>query len=108
MRSALAVTLLSAGVAIELFAVLGICVMRDVFDRLHCVSLSGYGALLVSAAILVNQSFSLLGDKALLTGVLIVLLGPVLIHTTARSLRVRMQGDWRARAGELDELKRRS
>lgn len=34
-------------------------------------------------------------DYALATGVLMVLLGPVLVHTTARSLRTRERGDWR-------------
>jgi hypothetical protein len=38
----------------------------------------------------------LLGDKALLTGVLSAVLGPVMIHTTARSFRIRAHGDWRS------------
>jgi multisubunit Na+/H+ antiporter MnhG subunit len=88
--------LLLAGVLVELIAVLGICVMRDTLDRLHCVSLSSWGALLIGIAILVQESFSLLGDKALLTGVLAAFLSPVLIHTTARSFRIRARGDWRA------------
>ena len=49
-----------------------------------------------SVAIVVRESFSLIGDKALLTGCLFVLLGPVLVHTTARSIRARERGDWRA------------
>jgi multisubunit Na+/H+ antiporter MnhG subunit len=86
--------LLGLGVAIELVAVLGLCVMRDVFDRLHYVGLTGFGALLVGVSILCAQSFSLIGDKALLTGVLMVVMGPVLAHATARSLRTRARGDW--------------
>ena len=35
--------LLIAGLVLELFAVLGLVVMRDVFDRLHYVGLAGYG-----------------------------------------------------------------
>ncbi|MGH2835348.1 MAG: monovalent cation/H(+) antiporter subunit G [Solirubrobacteraceae bacterium] len=88
--------LLTAGVLIELISVLGMCVMRDSLDRLHCVSLASWGTLLVAAAIIVEQSFSLLGDKALLAGFLTVLLGPVLVHTTGRSFRIRTRGDWRA------------
>jgi multisubunit Na+/H+ antiporter MnhG subunit len=95
-RDLIAYVLLAAGVLVELLAVLGICVMRDTLDRLHCVSLSSWGALLIGAAILVEESFSLLGDKALLTGVLAAFLSPVLIHTTARSFRIRTRGDWRA------------
>jgi multisubunit Na+/H+ antiporter MnhG subunit len=72
--------------------------MRDVFDRLHYAGLAGYGALLIGASILVRESFSLIGDKALATGVVLVLLGPVVVHTTARSFLVRTRGDWRAAA----------
>ena len=92
----LAYILLAAGALLELIAVLGLCVMRDTLDRLHCVSLSSWGALLVGIAILVDESFSLLGDKALLAGVLSAVLGPVMIHTTARSFRIRAHGDWRS------------
>jgi multisubunit Na+/H+ antiporter MnhG subunit len=87
--------LLAAGVLIELISVLGVCVMRDTLDRLHCVSLASWGALLIGIAILVDESFSLLGDKALLTGVLAAFLSPVLIHVTARSFRIRARRDWR-------------
>lgn len=96
MRDAIAYALLAAGVLIELISVLGLCVMRSSLDRLHCVSLSSWGTLLIGIAILVRESFSLLGDKALLAGFLAVLLTPVLIHTTARSYRIRTCGDWRS------------
>jgi multicomponent Na+:H+ antiporter subunit G len=87
--------LLVAGIAIELLAVLGVSVMRDAYDRLHYVGLAGFGALLVGCSILVREGFSLIGDKALVTGVLIVVLSPVLVHATARSFRIRERGDWR-------------
>jgi multisubunit Na+/H+ antiporter MnhG subunit len=96
MRHVVATVLLIAGVGLELLAVLGLCAMRDVFDRLHYVGLAGFGALLVGVSILVRASFSLIGDKALATGVVLVLLSPVLVHTTARSFRTRELGDWRA------------
>lgn len=91
----IATVLLALGVVIELFAVLGIVVMRDAFDRLHYVGLAGYGALLIAIAILARESWSLIGDKALATGAVLLLVGPVLVHTTARSFRTRKRGDWR-------------
>lgn len=91
----IATVLLIAGVALEVLAVLGVIAMRDAFDRLHYVGLAGFGALLVGVSILVREGFSLIGDKSLAIGVLLVLLGPVLAHTTARSLRTRQHGDWR-------------
>jgi multisubunit Na+/H+ antiporter MnhG subunit len=93
---AIPTVLLVAGVGLEVLAVLGVSVMRDVLDRLHYVGLAGFGALLVGISILCASSFSLIGDKALLTGALLVITGPVLVHATARSLRTRALGDWRA------------
>ena len=95
MSHVIATVLLVSGVVLELFAVLGVVVMRDVFDRLHYVGLAGYGALLIAIAILVRESWSLIGDKALLTGGVLVLIGPVVVHTTVRSLRTSDRGDWR-------------
>jgi multisubunit Na+/H+ antiporter MnhG subunit len=103
-RAVVAIVLLIAGGVTELFAVLGLCVMRDVYDRIHYVGLASFGALLVGVAILVRESFSLIGDKSLLVGVVLVASGPVLIHTTMRSFLIRERGDWRtigqAREGE--------
>jgi multisubunit Na+/H+ antiporter MnhG subunit len=90
-----ATILLIAGAALELFAVLGMVAMRNAFDRLHYVGLGGYGSLLIGISIVVRESWSLIGDKALATGVVLVLIGPVLAHTTVRSFRTRERGDWR-------------
>lgn len=90
-----ATILLVAGVALQGFAVLGMVVMRNAFDRLHYVGLAGYGALLIGIAILVRESWSLIGNKALATGAVLVFVGPVLVHATMRSLRMRERGDWR-------------
>ena len=89
---------LVAGVVLQVLAVLGVVAMRDALDRLHYVGLAGFGALLVGGAVMLRAGLSLLGDKALGTGVLLVLLGPVLVHVTARSLRIRAHGDWRGDA----------
>ena len=99
-RAVVAIALLIAGGLLELIAVLGLCVMRDVYDRLHYVGLAGFGGFLVALAVLVCESFSLIGDKALLVGVVLVLAGPVLVQTTVRSLLIREFGDWRAKTRE--------
>jgi multisubunit Na+/H+ antiporter MnhG subunit len=100
-RSVVAVVLLATGGSIELLAVLGLCVMRSVYDRLHYLSAAGFGGLLIGVAILVRESFSGIGDKALLVGVMLLVAGPILVNTTARSLLTRELGDWRA-PGEDD------
>jgi multicomponent Na+:H+ antiporter subunit G len=102
-RAVVAVILLIAGGLLELIAVLGTCVMRDAYDRLHYPGLAGFGAFLISVAVLVRESFSLIGDKALLVGVFLVLSGPILGQTTVRSLLIRELGDWRTKAREREE-----
>lgn len=99
-RAVVAVALLIAGGLLELIAVLGMCVMRDVYDRLHYVGLAGFGGFLIALAVLVRESFSLIGDKALLVGIVLVLAGPVLVQTTVRSMLIREFGDWRAKTRE--------
>ena len=81
------------GVAIEIVAVVGVTAMRDVYDRLHYVGLAGFGALLVGASVLVREGFSLIGNKALLLAVFVLLTAPVLSHVTARAARIRELGD---------------
>jgi multisubunit Na+/H+ antiporter MnhG subunit len=89
-----ATVLLIAGVALQLFSVLGMVVMRNAYDRLHYVGLAGYGAVLIGVSIVIRESWSLIGDKALATGVVLAVIGPVLVHTTVRSLRTREHGEW--------------
>jgi multicomponent Na+:H+ antiporter subunit G len=91
----IATVLLILGAALEVFAVLGLVVMRNEYDRVHYVGLAGYGALSIGIAILVQESFSLIGDKAVATGIVLLVIGPVLTHTTIRSFRTREAGDWR-------------
>lgn len=85
MRSAIVDVLLFAGVAMLLLCALGVLVMDSAYDRLHYASAAGWGALLVALAILVENSPSLIGDKALLTAAVLVVCGPVLSHATARA-----------------------
>lgn len=106
LHQAIVTILLVVGVGVELLGVLGLILMRDAFDRLHYVGLASYGGLLVGISILVREGFSLIGDKALLTGGLLIVFGPVLIHATARSFRTRERGDWREGVQEHAEQRR--
>ena len=76
------------------------CAMRDVYDRLHYVGVAGFGAFLIAVAIVVRESFSLIGDKALLVGVVLIVTGPILVQTTVRSFLIREHGDWRAKISD--------
>lgn len=102
-REIVAIVLLVGGGLLELLAVVGMYVMRDAYDRLHYVGLAGFGALAIAVAIVVQESFSLIGDKALLVGAIIVFGGPVMIQTTARSLLIRELGDWHEKVEEIED-----
>lgn len=94
MRQAFADIPLFAGVALLLACALGVLVMRSAYDRLHYAAAGSWGALLVAVAILVRESPSLIGDKALATAAVLVVSGPVLAHATARAGRIRDRGAW--------------
>jgi multisubunit Na+/H+ antiporter MnhG subunit len=102
-RIFVATVLLVAGCAIQVLAVLGLCVMRDTYDRLHYVGLVAYGTLLIAIAVVFRESFSLIGDKALLVAITLVITGPVLVQTTMRSMLIRERGDWRAGIDQVAE-----
>jgi multicomponent Na+:H+ antiporter subunit G len=93
MRDAVVAILLVAGVAIELLCCLGVMVMRGTYARLHYGAPAGVGAVLLGLAVLVHQGFSLIGDKAMLIGVFLLLTSPVLSHVTARAAHIRALGD---------------
>lgn len=95
--------LLWLGVALVLISCLGVVVMREAYDRLHFSSPAVLGALLVAAAVVVEKSFSLVGDKAILVAVFLLVGSPLLTHVTARAARTAEHGDWRVDEIEVDE-----
>jgi multisubunit Na+/H+ antiporter MnhG subunit len=99
--------LLALGVGLQLLACLGLATMRDTFDRLHYLGPAGFGVAAIAAAIVVEESFSVIGDKAIAAAAAILLTGPVLIHVTARSARTRRLGAWNGRRrGEVERVRR--
>ena len=90
------------GVALVLLAAVGVVVFRDAFDRLHLPGLAAVGSLCVAVAIVVEKSFSLVGDEALVSAVILVVISPVATHAIARAIRIAERGDWRL--GEADRV----
>ena len=86
MREAAATLLLVAGVALELLCFLGVLVMRGALQRLHYTAATTSGALLIAAAVVVRESFSLIGSRAILIGAFLLVSSPVLTHATARAI----------------------
>jgi multisubunit Na+/H+ antiporter MnhG subunit len=88
MRDVVTWVLVGAGVAVQVFACLGVLWMRDAFDRLHYVGASAVGVFLVCAGVIVDAGPSLIGLKALLTAAFLLPTGPVLAHVTARAIHL--------------------
>jgi multisubunit Na+/H+ antiporter MnhG subunit len=102
-RSAASVVLVFIGVGLGVIATLGVVVMRDWQDRVHYGGLSALGVVFVALSVLVRESFSVIGDKALATGVLMLVAAPIAGHVIMRSGRIRTLGDWRRNIDETVE-----
>jgi multicomponent Na+:H+ antiporter subunit G len=89
MRDALVSVLLVAGTGLALLACAGVLLMRDPLDRLHYTAAAVPAALLIGAAVLVRDSFSLIGTRAILVAGLALVTSPVLTHATARAIHKR-------------------
>jgi multicomponent Na+:H+ antiporter subunit G len=81
--------LLVAGVAVLVAACAGVLVMPGPLARLHYVSAGSLGAVLVAAAVIVDQGPSIIGLKALLVAAFWVVTSPVLTHVAARTVNDR-------------------
>ena len=86
MRQAIADVLLAAGVAVQLMGCVGVLLMRQPLDRVHYAGASTAAALLLAAAVVVRDSFSLIGNKAVVLAVFVLVTAPVLAHVTARAI----------------------
>jgi len=84
--------LLGFGVLVELACCIGVLVMDDAFDKLHYLGPAAIvGPLAVAAAVIVRESLSEAGIKAILTAALLIVASPVLSHATARALYIRQR-----------------
>jgi len=105
--SVLSYALLAAGVAMVLFASVGLLAMDDIYGRLHYLAPSSLGAVLVAAAIWVREGPSTIAMQATLLAAFLLVASPALVHGTARAVRISEHGDWRPRRGEPVETEGR-
>lgn len=103
-RDILVDVLLILGVALALVCCLGVLAFRTVHDRLHYGSPSTLGAVLIAIAVVVKESFSLVGDKAILIAVFLVAVTPVVTHAIGRAARTAEEGDWTIHAEERIDI----
>jgi len=91
-RDALSTALLVAGTAIELLACAGAVRMHAALDRLHFAGALAPATLCVTAAVLVREGPSLIGNKAIAIAAFTLVATPVLTHATARAIRAEDRG----------------
>jgi monovalent cation/proton antiporter MnhG/PhaG subunit len=84
--------LVVAGVAVMAFACLGVVLMPSALARLHYVTVSTLGVVLVVAAVVIDEGASLISLKAVTLGVVLVATAPVLAHVGARAVHRRERG----------------
>jgi multisubunit Na+/H+ antiporter MnhG subunit len=86
--------LLAFGVVMELTSVVGILVGSTVYARLHFTGpASTFTPLALAIAVAIHYGpFSQAGVKSAIVGVLIITLGPALVHATARAALIRERG----------------
>lgn len=94
MRHVITEVFLWLGVGLTLVSCLGVLVLRTAHARLHFSSPSVLGAVCVAVAVVVQNSFSLVGNKAILIAVFLLITSPILTHATARAARVQETGHW--------------
>ncbi|HEX5189970.1 MAG TPA: monovalent cation/H(+) antiporter subunit G [Streptosporangiaceae bacterium] len=94
-RTIVADVLLGAAVLVVLGASAGILLMRDVYQKVHYVTLAGLIApVIVGVAILIQSGWSVNSMQTWLAIALMVIATPFLSHATIRAARIRQAGDW--------------
>jgi multisubunit Na+/H+ antiporter MnhG subunit len=80
--------LLALGVAAQLISATGLVLMRTSADRLHYASAaSSVGPICVLGAVLVREHASTSAWEAIAAVLVLVLVGPVVVHATGRLVR---------------------
>jgi len=92
------------GTALVLVSCLGVLAFRGAHDRLHFTAPATLGALSIAIAVLTKESFSLVGDKAILIAVFLVAAAPMVTHAIGRAARTAEHGDWTIQPGEAIEI----
>lgn len=92
------------GVGLMLLSCLGVFVLRDALARLHFSSPAVLGSLCIGAAVVIKDSFSLVGDNTIAVVVFVLVSSPILTHATARAARIEARGQWGLKGDEGVEV----
>lgn len=103
-RHVLVDVFLALGVLLILLSCLGMLAFRGVYERLHFSSPAVLGTLCVTVAVMLKESFSLVGDKTILVAVFLMVASPMVTHAIARAARIAEHGDWVIQPEESIEI----
>lgn len=93
--------LLGLAVLLTLLCTVGVLVMKDPYQRLNYISPpTTLGALLITAAVFLDEPQKQAGLKTLLTTVVLIAMNGVITHATARAARIRELGRLRVEPSE--------
>lgn len=85
--------LLAVGIASVLLSCLGLLASSGPLEQLHFTGPAATIApVTIAAAVLVEEPLSSMGAKAVLTALILLATSPVLVHATARAIRIRRHG----------------
>jgi monovalent cation/proton antiporter MnhG/PhaG subunit len=83
------------GTAVIILVSIALVLMPTIFSKLHYLSIaSALGTSSIVFSIFIKEGFTQSGIKALIAGLLIAGLNPLLTHATARARRIRTYGQW--------------
>ena len=102
MRDVAVAVLLVLGVAAQLVSCAGVLLARGAYNRLHYTGPTVLGALALGLAVLVEEGFSLIGDRALEVAAVVGITSPVLVQAIARAARVGERGSLDAAADDVE------
>lgn len=98
--------LLAFSVLIGWISVLGMLRMRDPYQRMHYISPpASLSAILIAAAIFLQQGLKPESFKALFTAVVLIAMNTFVTHAAARAFRMSEVKDWHAKKGEEVPIK---
>jgi monovalent cation/proton antiporter MnhG/PhaG subunit len=103
-RAAVATALLIVGCGVQVIACLGVARMRGALDRLHYTAASTLAVVSIALAILVDEGFSLIADKALLLAAFVLVSSPVAVQVVARAIRVSERGELDPEGPDVERL----
>ena len=96
--------LLAVGLLSGAIASIGVLTAANVYQRLHNMGIAAtVGVAAIVAAVVVREGVSQIGIKALLVGIILLFMNPILTHATARAARVHEHGKWEPGKGERVE-----